>query len=128
MTLQVKLFYNLPMKESVLKTKAFNFSIKVINSYNKFLVNKNDSTIAKQLLRSSTSIGANINEALYAVSRADFISKLHISLKECGESLYWLELLKNVNIKENFDDLIRSCKELRTLLTKSIKTAKSNLE
>ena len=128
MTLQDKLFYNLPMKESVLKTKAFNFSIKVINSYNKFLVNKNDSTIAKQLLRSSTSIGANINEALYAVSRADFISKLHISLKECGESLYWLELLKNVNIKENFDDLIRSCKELRTLLTKSIKTAKSNLE
>ena len=126
--MQVKLFYNLSMKESVLKRKAFDFSIKVINSYNKFLINKNDSTIAKQLLRSSTSIGANINEALYAVSRADFISKLHISLKECGESLYWLELLKNVNMKENFDDLIRSCKELRTLLIKSIKTAKSNLE
>ncbi len=116
------------MKESILKTKAFNFSIKIINSYNKFLIEKNDKTIAKQLLRSSTSIGANINEAFYAISRADFISKLHISLKECGETLYWLELLKNVNTSENFNELINDCKELRALLIKSIKTAKSKLE
>ena len=116
------------MEKSILKTKAFNFSIKIINSYNKFLIEKNDKTIAKQLLRSSTSIGANINESLYAISRADFISKLHISLKECGETLYWLELLKSVNANENFTELITDYNELRALLIKSIKTAKSKLK
>ena len=68
---------------------------------------KKDTTIAKQLLRFATSIGANINEAVYGNSKADFISKLHISLKETGESIYWLTLLKRTNLIEyNFDELL----------------------
>lgn len=86
---------------------------------------KKDNTIAKQLLRSATSIGANLNEATYGNSKADFIAKLHIALKECSESLYWLELLKKINYKiNNIDTLIDNCSEIKALLISSINTAK----
>ena len=77
-----------------------------------------------QLLRSATSIGANLNEATFGNSKADFISKMHIALKECSESLYWLELLKRVNYKiENIDKLISDCNEIKALIISSINTA-----
>ncbi len=95
--------------------------------YESFLLLKKDNTIAKQLLRSATSIGANLNEATFGNSKADFISKLHIALKECSESLYWLELLKKVNYNiENIDNLIGDCNQIKALLIKSINTAKSD--
>ena len=76
-------------------------------------------------MRSGTSIGANLAEAQQAQSKADFISKLHIALKECSESLYWLELLKRVNYKiENIDKFISECSEIKALLISSINTAK----
>ena len=78
------------MKESVLHTKALDFAAEIIIFYEEFLLLKKDNTIAKQLLRSATSIGANINEATFGNSKADFISKLHIALKETSESIYWL--------------------------------------
>ena len=84
-------------------------------------------TIAKQLLRSATSIGANINEAIYGNSKADFISKLHISLKETGESIYWLTLLKRTNlIVYDFDTLISLAEEINRMLISSLNTAKNN--
>ena len=80
--------------ESPLLEKSMNFATKVVLFYEYYSKTKKDMTIAKQLLRSSTSIGANLNEAIYGNSKADFISKLHISLKETGESIFWLNLFK----------------------------------
>ena len=70
------------MKDSILRTKAIDFAADIVNFYEDFLLLKKDNTIAKQLLRSATSIGANLNEATFGNSKADFISKMHIALKE----------------------------------------------
>ena len=115
------------MKESILRAKAIDFAADIVNMYENFLLLKKDNTIAKQLLRSATSIGANLNEANFGNSKADFISKLHIALKECSESLYWLELIKRVNYKiDNINTLIDNCNQIKALLVKSINTAKSS--
>ncbi len=115
------------MRQSILHEKALDFAANIVNMYESFLLLKKDNTIAKQLLRSATSIGANLNEATFGNSKADFISKLHIALKECSESLYWLELLKKVNYNiENIDNLIDDCNHIKALLIKSINTAKTN--
>lgn len=82
--------------------------------------------IIKQLLRSETSVGANINEAIYGNSKADFIFKFHISLKETGESIYWLKLLKRTQLIEyDFDELIALAEEIKKMLISSLNTAKS---
>ena len=83
---------------SPLIDKSLDFATQIVLFYEEFSKSKKDTTIAKQLLRSATSIGANINEAVYGNSKADFISKLHISLKETGESIYWLKLLKKQSL------------------------------
>lgn len=115
------------MKESILHNKALDFAANIVNFYEEFLLLKKDNTIAKQLLRSATSIGANLNEATFGSSKADFISKLHIALKEASESLYWLELLKRVKYKlDNIDKLIQDCNEIKALLVSSINTAKKS--
>ena len=75
---------------SPLLEKSMDFATQIVFFYEEFSKSKKDTTIAKQLLRSAASVGANINEAIYGNSKADFISKLHISLKETGESIYWL--------------------------------------
>jgi four helix bundle protein len=113
------------MRKNVLKEKSFEFSLLVIKVY-KELVHKKEFVISKQLLRSATSIGANIVEAQQGVSKKDFIFKLQISLKEAHESWYWLELLNQSNIyycKELFDLL----NEVISLLTKIISTSKKSL-
>ena len=117
------------MSESPLIEKSLDFSTKIVFFYEDFAKARKDTTLAKQLLRSSTSIGANINEAIYGVSRADFISKLHISLKETGESIYWLRLLKRTQlINYNFDSLISLAEELKRMLISSLKTAKKHVD
>ena len=82
-----------------------------------------------QLLRSGTAIGALVSEATYAQSPADFINKLHISLKECNETLYWLNILKDTEYisEEVFSDMNTDCSEILALLISSIKTTKKNL-
>ena len=92
---------------SPLLDKSLDFSTQIVLFYEMFSKSKKDTTIAKQLLRSETSIGANINEAVYGNSKADFISKLHISLKETGEGIYWLTLLKRTKLIEyDFESLL----------------------
>ena len=104
------------MKKSILHDKALNFATDIVNIYKNFLLLKKDNTIAKQLLRFATSIGANLNETTFGNSKADFISKLHIALKECSESLYWLELMSKVNYKiQNIDKLIKDCNKIKAL-------------
>ena len=85
-------------------------------------------SIVNQLERSATSIGANIREATYAHSKPDFISKLQISLKECYETEYWLELMQRANILSDVSLLLHNCGTVRRLLISSIQTAKENAE
>ncbi len=111
---------------SPLLDKSLEFSTKIVLFYEVFSKSKKDTTIAKQLLRSATSIGANLNEAVYGNSKADFISKLHISLKETGESIYWLKLLNNTKLYDfNYEELISQAEEIKRMLIASINTAKN---
>ena len=112
---------------SPLLNKSLDFATQIVLFYEEFSKSKKDTTIAKQLLRSATSVGANINEAVYGNSKADFISKLHISLKETGESIYWLKLLKNTKlVNYDFDCLLSLAEEIKRMLIASLNTAKGN--
>ncbi len=112
---------------SPLLEKSLDFATKIVLFYEEVSKTRKDTTIAKQLLRSATSVGANINEAIYGNSKADFISKLHIALKETGESIYWLTLLKRTNLIDyNFDDLLSLAEEIKRMLIASLNTAKEN--
>lgn len=114
---------------SILYQKAFGFSIRIVKLY-KYLLQKDKSyePLYKQLLRSGTSIGANVSEAQSAPTKKDFINKLSISLKESRETEYWIRLLKETEIinQQEHDSLIKDCDELERLLTSSIKTAREN--
>ncbi|MBQ8869470.1 MAG: four helix bundle protein [Oscillospiraceae bacterium] len=111
---------------SPLLKKSLDFATKIVLFYEDYSKTRKDTTIAKQLLRSATSVGANINEAIYGNSKADFISKLHISLKETSESIYWLTLLEKTKLIDyNFDDLLSLAEEIKRMLISSINTAKS---
>lgn len=115
------------MNKSPLLEKSLDFATEVVMFYEQFSKNRKDTTIAKQLLRSATSIGANVNEAVYGSSKADFISKLHISLKETGESIYWLTLMKRTNLfNYDYDNLLLLAEEIKRMLIASINTAKNN--
>ena len=110
---------------SPLLEKSLDFATQIVLFYEEFSKSRKDTTIAKQLLRSATSVGANINEAIYGNSRADFISKLHIALKEVGESIYWLNLLERTRlISYNFSELLSLAEEIKKMLIASLNTAK----
>ena len=111
--------------ESSLLVKSKNFALKIIKVCNDVKSKKRESVITNQLIRSGTSIGANIREAFYGHSKADFIAKLQIALKECSESEYWLELLIESGYYDD-NSIINDCIELKKILISSIKTAKSN--
>ena len=113
-------------KRNVIKEKSFLFAIEIVGLY-KVLAERKEFVLSKQVLRSGTSIGANIREAEHAQSKADFIHKLSISLKEANETEYWLDLLyetKYINQIE-FENLKSKIIELLKLLTSIINTSKS---
>lgn len=106
--------------------KSLDFSTQIVFFYEEYSKARKDITLAKKLLRSATSVGANINEAIYGNSKADFVSKLYISLKETGESIYCLTLLKRTNLIDyNYDLLLSLAEEIKRMLISSIKTAKA---
>lgn len=112
---------------SPLLTKLLDFATRIVIFYEEYSKSKKDTTIAKQLLRFATSVGANLNEAVYGNSKADFISKLHISLKETCESIYWLTLLKRTNLfVYDYDIMISLAEKIQCMLIASINTAKEN--
>ena len=117
------------MKENVLIDKSIDFAARIVKLQKYLVSKKSENVISNQLLRSGTSIGANVNEANYGQSKADFISKLHIALKETAESEYWLRLLLKSELLTNdeFDSLIEDCLNIKKLLVSSINTAKNNL-
>ena len=105
------------------KSKAF--TLRIIKVCNEVKRDKKESILTNQLVRSGTSIGANIREAFYAHGRADFIAKLQIALKECSESEYWLELLIESGYYDD-SSILDHCIEIKKLLVSSINTAKNN--
>ena len=115
------------MNSNPLLDQSLNFASKIIKLQKYLISEKKETIISKQIIRSSTSIGANINEANYANSKPDFISKLHISLKECAETEYWLKLLqKSEFISNNYAiELINDCLSIKKMLIASLNTAKS---
>ncbi len=117
------------MKENKLVNLSKQFSIDIINLCMDIKENRKKNILINQLLRSGTSIGANIYEANYASSKPDFINKLQISLKECYETDYWLEIFKETSIItiDEYDSLFSKCSKIRILLISSLKTAKNNL-
>jgi len=117
------------MKENILIDKSIAFAARIIKLHDYLIKNKKGLTISKQIIRSGTSIGANINEASYGQSHADFISKLHIALKETAETEYWIKLLYLSDyIEQNlYNSLLGDCIEIKRLLITSINTAKSNV-
>jgi len=116
------------MKENKLVVLSKRFAVDIVNLCNNLKLNKKGSILINQLLRSGTSIGANIHEANYAVSKPDFINKFQIALKECYESDYWLELFKETKMitEVEYNDLYNKCSKIRKLLIASLNTAKTD--
>jgi len=114
------------MKKSIIKDKSFEFSLLIVELY-KYLQSQREYVLSKQLLRSGTSIGANVNEALAGESRADFAHKMAIASKEARESLYWLELLeKSQLVKYDFKKELLFCNEIIRILTSIVKTTQNS--
>ena len=118
------------MRENILIDKSIDFAARILKLQKFLLKDKKESIISKQIVRSATSIGANINEASYGQSKADFISKLHIALKETAETEYWIRLIiKSEYItNEMGSSLLNDCLELKRILIASLNTAKDNLK
>ena len=117
------------MDKSITHIKTKAFAVRIIRFYKYLSEVKHEHVLAKQILRSGTSIGANVRESYSAQSRADFINKLYIALKEADETLYWLEIFLESEIitQSEFDTLYTDLKEICALLASSIKTTKNNL-
>lgn len=115
------------MKDSELRTRAKALALHILAVCDKIDTRKGRGVLVNQIVRSSTSIGANIHEANYAASKADFINKFHIALKECTETEYWIEMLVGSNaIDEDIAKaLLQECGVVQKMLVKSITTAKN---
>lgn len=115
------------MKENVIVTKSYEFAIQIVFLYQD-LKKQREYTLGKQLLRSGTSVGANIEEAQGGQSKRDFIAKMQISLKEARESHYWLRLMRDTNIleKRKAEQMLSLCSELIFILTAILKKAKGD--
>ena len=116
------------MSQSILIQKTLKFSAQIIKLQQYLSKEKKETIISKQIIRSATSIGANINEANYGSSKADFIAKMHIALKECAETEYWIRLLKESEYitEEMFNVLINDCLEIKKMLVSTLNTIKKN--
>ena len=116
-----------PMKEdNVIRTKSKQFAVRIVKLNRYLIAEKQEYVLARQILRSGTSIGANVAESEYAISRNDFALKLYIALKDCNETRYWLELLYETEYitEEQFRSLIADCIELQKILTAITKKVK----
>ncbi len=117
------------MKEgNIVEEKSFEFSVRIVNLYKYLTTTKQEYVISKQLLRSGTSIGANISEAQQAQSPMDFLSKMSIALKEAYESDYWLRLLHRTDYitEDKYNSIITDCRVISKLLVTIIKSTKNN--
>ena len=118
------------MSKGILIQTSLKFSAKIIKLQQYLIKQKKETIISKQIIRSATSIGANINEANYGSSKQDFIAKMHIALKECAETEYWIRLLKEAEYIDNDYAifLLNDCLSIKRMLVSSLNTAKSNMK
>ncbi len=116
------------MKENIIKDKSFAFALRIVKLYQYLCETKKEFVLSKQVLRSGTSIGANIRESEHGQSKADFIHKLSISLKEANETDYWLELLFRSGYLDDkmYHSLKQDCEEILKILTTIVKTSRNN--
>ena len=116
------------MSDSIVFEKSKRFAIRIVKLYKYLCDEKKEIVLSKQLLRSGTSIGANIAEAECGISKKDFLAKMYIAFKECSESKYWLELLHETDYltQSEFDSINADCTELQKLLSSITKTLKDN--
>ena len=115
--------------DNTIETKSFNFAIQIVKLYKYLYYSKKEYVLSKQLLRAGTSIGANVAEAEQAQSKADFISKISIALKEATETDYWIRLLNATDYLSNYEikTILANCNELERILTAIIKSSKISL-
>ena len=114
------------MKDNLILEKSKSFAIRVVKLYKYLMSNKKEFVLSKQLLRSGTSVGANVREAVYGQSKADFVAKMSIALKEASETGYWLELLRETEYltDEQFKSIEGDYNEIIKLLTSIVKNSK----
>lgn len=117
------------MKDSIAASKSVSFAMKIVSVYKLLSIEKKEFVLSKQLLKSGTAIGALIREAEHVESKADFLHKMNIALKEANETEYWLLLLSEGDYlnKELYTELSNECNELIRLLASIVKTTKTNL-
>lgn len=116
------------MKDNIVFDKSKKFAIRVVKLYKYLCDEKKEFVLSKQLLRSGTSIGANISEANCSISKKEFLSKMYIAFKECSESKYWLDLLFETNYltQTEYDSIMNDCSEIQKLLSSITKTTREN--
>ncbi len=112
--------------KSIAYEKSLAFSIRIVNLYRYLCSEQREYVLAKQILRSGTSIGANLAEARYGISRKDFLAKIYIALKECAETSYWLELLYSTSFlsESEYRSLQADCEELRRILSATTRSVR----
>ena len=116
-------------KEKTAKYKSKKFAVRIVNLYKFLRSDKKEFVLSKQILRAGTSIGANIAESECAISSKEFLSKIYIALKECAETVYWLDLLFDTEYitEKEYKSLKDDCEELRKMLSATTKTLNSTL-
>lgn len=116
--------------KNTIKFKSKQFAVRIVNLYKYLCNDKKEFVLSKQILRSGTSIGANIAESECAISKKDFLSKLYIALKECSETLYWLDLLHDTEYltEEQYNSMKKDCEEMRKMMSASTKTMAENIK
>ena len=115
--------------EKTVKYKSKKFSVRIVNLYKYLCDKKNEYVLSKQILRSGTSIGANIAESECAISKKDFLSKIYIAFKESAETLYWLDLLYETEYitDSQYESLYADCEEIKKMLSSTTKTINSTI-
>ena len=118
------------MKENIISRKSYMFALRVIKAYKYLCTDKKEFVLSKQLLRSGTAIGALVREAEHAQSKADFLNKMNIALKEANETEYWLSLLKDSDYVENnvYLSIQQDCSEIIKLLISIVRSTKETLK
>ncbi len=111
---------------NIIRIKSYNFAIRIVRMYQYLVAEKREYVLSKQILRAGTSIGANVREGQQGQSRADFIHKMSISLKEASETAYWLDLLKDTDYitEQMHKSMVSDCNEIIAILTSIIKSSK----
>jgi four helix bundle protein len=117
------------VKENIAMQKSEAFAVRIVRLSDYLRQEKKEYILSKQILRAGTSIGANLAESAFAISKNDFLAKVYISIKEVSETLFWLRLLRKSEYvtEKEFESLYRDCEELGKILMATIKTTKSNL-